>query len=295
MKKILVTGATGPLGSAVVENLLKRTSPSKIAILVRNAEKAAGLKTKGVEIRVGDYDNYASLVAAFKGIDKLYFVSGNDVVHRITQHENVVRAAQEAGVRQVIYTSIPHREQPETSPIYFVLSSHIRTEELLKSSGLTYTILQHNIYTDMIPVFAGPQLLETKTIYLPSGDGRTAYASRAELAEAGANVLLDATDRYDNKVLALTGAEAISYDDAAKSIAKATGLPIIYHSPSPEEFRTTLTGAGVPSEIVGLVAGFAAATKLGEFDSISGDLEELLGRKPTSAAQFLATVYNGKK
>ena len=293
MKKILVTGATGPLGGAVIESLLKKTSPSNIAVLVRSAGKAAGLKAKGVEVRVGDYDNYASLTAAFKDIDKLYFVSGNDVVHRMTQHENVVRAAQEAGVRQVIYTSIPHREQPETSPIYFVLSSHIRTEELLKSAGLTYTILQHNIYTDMIPVFAGEQLLETKTIYLPSGDGRTSYASRAELAEAGANVLLDTTDKYDNKVLLLTGAEAISYDDAAKSIAKVTGLPIIYHSPSLEEFRATLTAAGVPSEIVGLVAGFATAIKQGEFDRISGDLGELLGRKPATAAQFLATVYNG--
>jgi len=293
MKKILVTGATGPLGGAVVESLLKKTPASKIAILARNAEKTAGLKTKGVEIRVGDYSNYASLVAAFKEIDKLYFVSGNDVAHRMTQHENVVKAAQEAGVRQVIYTSAPYGDQPETSPIYFVLSSHIRTEELLKASGLTYTILQHNIYTDMIPMFAGEQLLETKTIYLPSGDGRTAYASRAELAEAGANVLLDTTGKYDNKVLLLTGAEAISYDDAAKSIAKATGLPIVYHSPSLEEFNTALTAAGVPSEMVGLAAGFATAIKRGEFDRISGDLEAILGRKPTTAAQFLATVYSG--
>jgi len=295
MKKILVTGATGPLGSAVVDSLLKKTSPSSIAVLARNAEKAAGLKAKGVEIRVGDYSNYASLAAAFKDIDKLYFVSGNDVVHRMAQHENIIRATQQAGVRQVIYTSIPHGEQPETSPIYFVLSSHIRTEELLKSSGLTYTILQHNIYTDMIPVFAGEQLLETKTIYLPSGDGRTAYAVRTDLAEAGANVLLETTDKYDNKILQLTGAEAISYADAAKSIAKATGLPITYHSPSLEEFRTTLAAAGVPSEIVGLVAGFATAIKQGELDGVSGDLEELLGRKPTTAAQFLATAYNGKK
>jgi NAD(P)H dehydrogenase (quinone) len=294
MKKILVTGATGPLGGAVIESLLKKTPSSSIAGLARNVEKAAGLKAKGVEVRVGDYDNYLSLVAAFKGIDKLYFVSGNDVAHRMTQHENVVSAAQEAGVRQVVYTSIPRKDESDASPVYFVTRSHIQTEQLLKSSGLTYTILQHGIYLEMIPVFAGEHLLETKTIYQPSGNGKAAFALRTDLAEGGANVLLDITDRYDNKVLLLTGAEAISYDDAAKSIAKATGLPIIHHSPSLEEFTATLTAAGVPSEIVGLVAGFATAIKAGEFDVISGDLEMLLGRKPATAAQFLATVYNGK-
>jgi NAD(P)H dehydrogenase (quinone) len=294
MKKIMVTGATGPLGAAVVESLLKTTAASGVAVLVRNAEKAAGLKAKGVEVRVGDYSDYFSLVAAFKGIDKLYFVSGNDIAHRMPQHEHVVKAAKEAGVRHVVYTSIPRKDETAASPVYFITSSHMQTEQLLKDSGLTYTILQHGIYTDMIPVFAGEQLLETKTIYQPSGDGRAAFALRTDLAEAGANVLLDTTGKYDNKILQLTGAEAISYHDAARSISQATGLSISYYSPTVEEFRDTLGKAGVPSDIVGVVAGFATAIRTGEFDQVSGDLETLLGRKPATADRFLATVYQGK-
>jgi len=293
----MVTGATGPLGSAVVDSLLKKIQPSNIAVLVRTPDKASSLAAKGVDVRIGDYDNYASLVSAFKGIDKLYFVSGNDVARRLPQHENVVRAAREAGVRHIIYTSIPapYGVEVKNSPIYFVVSSHQHTEKLLKDSGLTYTILQHSIYTDMIPVFAGEQLLQTKTIYLPAGDGKVSFAVRTDLAEAGANVLLDNAGKFDNRVIMLTGAEALSLQDAASSISTATGLNIGYYSPSVEEFTTTLTGAGVPSEIVGLVAGFASSFKAGELSQVSGDLEEILGRKPVKADRFLTDHYQGKK
>jgi len=291
MKKIIVTGATGPLGSAVINSLLKKTSSDHIVALVRNVDKAAGLAARGVEIRTGDYGDQASLVSAFSDIDRLYFVSGNDIAHRMPQHENVVRAAKEAGVRQVVYTSFQHKDETAASPIAFVAKSHLQTEQLLKASGLVYTILQHGIYADMIPVFAGPQLLETKTLYQPAGDGRTAFAVRTDLAEAGANVLLDTTGRYNNKTLVLTGAEAISYHEVVKSISEVTGLSIGYHSPSLEEFDTTLTGAGVPAEIIGLVAGFATAIKIGEFDRVSNDLEQVLGRKPVRTAEFLKAVY----
>lgn len=291
----MVTGATGPLGSAVVDSLLKKTPAADIAVLVRTPDKADMLKAKGVELRTGDYGNYASLVSAFKGIDKLYFVSGNDVAGRMPQHENVVRAAREAGVRHVIYTSIPHEHNIDDSPIHFVVSSHVQTEKLLENSGLTYTILQHSIYADMIPVFAGEHLLQTKTIYLPAGEGRVAYAVRMDLAEAGANVLLDKTGKYDNKTIPLTGAETVTLEDAAKSISTATGLNISYYSPSVEEFKTTLTGAGVPSGIVDLVAGFASSFKIGELGLVSGDLEEILGRKPVRAAQFLTDFYQKKQ
>jgi NAD(P)H dehydrogenase (quinone) len=291
MKKIMITGATGPLGSAVIDSLLKKTSSERVVALARHADKAAGLAAWGIEVRIGDYDDLTSLVSAFRGIDKLYFVSGSDIAHRMPQHGNVVRAAVQAGVRQVVYTSFQRRDETPASPIAFVAKSHLQTEQLLKTSGLVYTILQHGIYTDMIPVFAGPHLLETKTLFQPAGDGRTAFAVRTDLAEAGANVLLDTTGQYDNRTLVLTGSEAVSYLDVVSSISNATGVSVVYQSPSLEEFDKVLTAAGVPAEVIHIVAAFATATEQGEFDQVSKDLETLLGRKPVTAAEFLEAVY----
>jgi NAD(P)H dehydrogenase (quinone) len=291
MSNILVTGATGHLGKAVTESLLKKTTSNNISILVRDANKASTFKAQGVDVRIGDYDNYASLLAAFKGIDKLYMVSGNDIANRIQQQDNVVNAAREAGVKHVLYTSFQHKNETDSSPIAFIAKGHLNTEQKLKASGLTYTILAHGIYADMIPIFAGKQLLDTKTIYLPAGDGKTAYALRTDQAEAGANVLLDETGKYNNKTIELGGNEALSWKQIAAIITEITGEQINYVAPSVEEFTNTLTQAGVPAEYIGMFAAFSLAAKEGEFENVTNNLEAILGRKPVSVYSYLQSVY----
>ncbi len=291
MSNILVTGATGNLGKAVTESLLKKTAAANISVLVRDADKAAAFKNQGVNVLVGNYDNYASLIAAFKGIDKVYMVSGNDIANRKQQHDNVVNAAKEAGVKHVVYTSFQRKNETDSTPINFVASSHLSTERQLKASGLTYTILQHGIYADMIPIFAGAHLLENKTIFLPAGEGKTAYAVRTDQAEAGAIVLLDETDKYNNKSIELAGNEGISWGQVATMISEITGEQIVYVSPSNQEFTAALTNAGVPAEIIGLMAGFSNAADEGEFENVTHELETILGRKPITVAAYLQGVY----
>jgi NAD(P)H dehydrogenase (quinone) len=294
MSNILVTGATGPLGKAVVEALLQKTTPANIHILVRDAAKAADLKEKGVIVHEGNYDDHASLVNAFKGIDKLYLVSGNDLHSRIQQHYNVVDAAVESGVKHILYTSFQRKNETETSPIKLVAESHLKTEEKIKASGLTYTILQHGIYADMIPIFAGEHLLENHTIYLPAGDGKTAYAVRTDQAEAGANILLDEGGKYTNKSIELAGPEAVSWSQVAEIIKNITGKPIVYAAPPVDEFKAALNAAHVPEEIIGLIAAFSKAAEEGEFENVTNEMEAVLGRKPVTVAAYLQQVYGGR-
>ena len=131
---ILVTGATGHFGNAVIDFLLKKgTEANQISALVRNVQKAEDLKNKGIDLRTGSYDNYASLVSAFKGVDKLLFVSGSEVPNRLSQHENVVKAAKEAGVKHIVYTSFERKDETETSPLWGVAQSHLQTEKWLRT------------------------------------------------------------------------------------------------------------------------------------------------------------------
>lgn len=289
MNKILITGATGQLGKEVADALLQTVEPSAIAVLARDASKAADLKARGVEIRIGDYSDYTSLVNAFKGIDKLYFVSGSDIPSRVEQHRNVVKAAKEAGVKHVVYTSFQRKNETASSPIAMVAEGHLAAEEALKASGLTYTILKHGLYMDMLPVFMGNKVLENGVIYQPAGEGKTAYVTRRDFAEAGAAVLTGTG--HENKVYEAYASKTYSYQDIARILSSLTGKEIAYVSPGTEEFITTLTGAGVPMEFAGMFAGFAEAIKQGEFEDTSHFLEDVLGRKLTTAEEYLKQVY----
>jgi NAD(P)H dehydrogenase (quinone) len=286
---ILVTGATGHLGKSTIDSLLnKGYSASNIIALVRDEAKAADLKSKGVTIRIGDYDNYESQVAAFAGVEKLLLISGSDIVNRGSQHANAVHAAKEAGVKHILYTSSERKNDTETSPIYFLGKSHLATEKLIKESGMTYTIFRNNLYLDALPMFFGEQVLETG-IFLPAGDTKSAFALRDDMAEAIANVLT--SQGHENKEYSLSNTENISIQQIAEDLTEIVGTQINYVSPPQDVYVETLTQAGVPAEYVGMFASFAEAIKQGEFSTQKTDLETLLGRKPTTAKQYLSMVY----
>ncbi len=282
---ILVTGATGQLGSQIVENLLKQISPNEIAVLVRNEEKE--LKEKGVQIRIGDYTNPNSLVEAFKDVKKLILISSNDFNDRIGQHKNAIDAAKQAGVKHIIYTSMSMNDI-ETSPLKNFLKDHYETEDYIKQNDFTYTMMQHSLYSDVIPMFLSEQVLETG-VFFPAGEGRVAYASRTDLAEAIAKVAL--SDAFDNQSLQMTNTENYSYADVAKILTEVSGKEVLYVSPTPEVFEETLKGFGLPESIIQMSLGFAAGIKNNDFDKIYPNLETILGRKPQTLKDYLKSVY----
>jgi len=288
MPKHLITGATGSLGRTVVDTLLQTVPADQVAVLVRDPAKAADLQAQGVAIRQGDYDDYASLVQAFTGIEKLFFVSGNDVTNRVPQYTNVVRAAKETGIKHVAYTSFQRKTEDGSSAAAFIAEAHLATEKLLKESGLAYTILRNALYYEVLPLFMGP-VLETGSIYLPAGEGHSAFASRADLGAAGAAVL--AGQGYENQDYNLATNESYSFHDVARLLSELSGQEIRYVSPTAEEFGTQLAGAGVPAGAIQMTAGFSVAIAQGEFDFPSTDLEKLLGRAPLSLRDFLKEHY----
>lgn len=288
---ILVTGATGHFGNAAINFLLEKgVSAKDLTALVRAKESAEQFTKRGIHTIVGDYDDYPSLVAAFKGVDQLLFVSGSDIGKRLLQHEHVVKAAVAAGVKHIVYTSFQRRNETETSPLWVVAQSHLQTEKWLKESGIDYTILKNNLYMDFVPAFVGEKVLETGVVYLPAKDGKVSAALRVELAEATA-AILRTPSAHTNKVYDFTHSEAFTYQQVADIISSQTGKKIAYVSPSAEEYAQTLAKFGLPQDMIGVFAGFAVAQAVGELDVVSKDLENILGRKPTTIAEFLKSVY----
>lgn len=293
MINVLVTGATGHFGKATIDYLLKKgVSSNNIAALVRDETKAGDLKAKGISLKLGTYDDYSSLVAAFQGVDKLLLVSATDLAKRSKQQENVVRAAKEANVRHILYTSFERKNETSSSPISSVSSSHLETEKNIHASGMKYTIFRNNIYADMLPMFFGEKVFETG-IFLPAGDASMALATRNDMAEATANVLI--SEGHDNKEYVFSNTECVTFNDVANVLSALSGKRVSYVSPDNATYLDALSKAGVPSEYAGVFSGFATAMKEGEFEITKTDLEDLLGRKPTSVKAFLEAFYGPKK
>ena len=289
MKKIMITGVTGHLGGQVLRFLQQKADNHSLSVIARTPSKLDPDDIKGVNVVQADYDDKKSLVEAFRGIDRLYFVSGNDIHARRKQHQHVVEAAKEAGVKHVVYTSFQRKTETDDSPVTQIADAHLLTEKLLKQSGLTYTIMKHALYSDVIPMFIGEDVFKKGMIYQPAGNGKVSFASRSDMAEAAAVIL--ASEGHENKIYEIAGTKSCSYHDIAKILSGISGKQISYASPTAEEFRKTLQEAGVPDEAISMSVTFNEGIRQGEFDFPDPTLEKLIGHKPQSVEEFLKSVY----
>ena len=177
--KILVTGATGKLGSLVVENLLNLTSTENIAVSVRDITKANYLKEKGIEVRFGDFDKPESLTTAFKDIDKLLIISTDgDNDTRIRQHKNAINAAKENNVKFIAYTSVG-KADTNTLPLAIV---HKETEKSIIETGIPYSFLRNNWYLEN-EISSFKEAVTTNIWTNSIDDAKVSWALRKEYAE----------------------------------------------------------------------------------------------------------------
>jgi len=272
---ILVTAASGHLGRLVVDALLRRgVAASEIVATARKPEAVADLADRGVEVRRADYDDPASLDAAFAGVDRLLFVSGSEVGARIPQHRNVVDAAVRAGVGLVAYTSITRADTSELA----LATEHRATEELLAASGLPHVLLRNSWYLEN---YTGqlPTYLEHGAVLGSAGEGRVSAATRADYADAAAAVL--AEDGHAGRVYEL-GGTAFTLTELAATVARVSGTEVVYRDLPVEDYAGALVSAGLPEGYAHALADSDRGIAAGELFTDTGDLERLVGRPVTS-------------
>ncbi|HZG85663.1 SDR family oxidoreductase [Paenibacillus sp.] len=286
--KILVTGATGQLGAKVVETLLETVPAERIAASVRSPEKAQALRDRGVDVRQGDFDDPASLDAAFAGIDKILIVStqgDNDT--RIRQHQAAVDAAKRAGVKFIAYTSVSHAD---TSSL-FLAPVHKATEEAIRATGIPYSFLRNNWYIEN-EIGSIQGALAGAPIVTSAGAGRVGWASRDDYARAAAAVL--AGEGHENTIYELAGAPATTEDFAA-ALSRALGREVPVQHVDDATYGTIMAGAGVPDFVVPILVAIQSAIREGTLDVSSGDFAKLLGRPPASLEEALPSIVAGVK
>ncbi|TYR36254.1 SDR family oxidoreductase [Sphingobacterium phlebotomi] len=275
MTKIGITGATGQLGRLVVEKLKQRVDADNLIALVRSPEKATDL---GIATSAFDYNKPETLIEGLQGIDHLLLISGNEVGQRKVQHQNVIDAARQAGVRWIVYTSLLRADSSSLS----LAPEHLETEELLKASGIPYTILRNGWYTENYTASI-PGALGAGAFVGSAGHGKISSASRADYAEAAA-IVLSSEDQV-GKVYELAGDEAYTLKDLAAEISRQTGKDIPYNNLSESEYADVLASLGLPEPLAQAIASWDVGASKGDLFDDKKVLSHLIGRSTTPLAE----------
>lgn len=285
-RTLLVTGAAGQLGREVVA-LLRAKGGDRLVLGTRDPSKLADLAAEGVEVRAFDFDDEATLVTAFAGVDRALIISSDAVDRpgrRAEQHIRAFKAAEAAGVGHVVYTSAtgasPHAA-------FSIARDHGLSEEFLASTKLGYTSLRDNLYAELLLGGAG-QAIASGQLFTARGAGRVGYVSRKDCARAAAAALTDAFD--GRRTLEVAGLASVNGDQIAATLAAVSGRPVVHVPVTAEGFAAGLVSAGFPQFVADLFASFETAIGQDAFDQ-TGDAWTALGlTPPTPLKEFLAAA-----
>jgi NAD(P)H dehydrogenase (quinone) len=282
---IVVTGATGQLGRLVISDLLAAGVPGDgITAVARSKEKAADLLAGGIQLYVADYDQPETFMAAFRPEDRVLLISGTDVGKRTAQHAAVIDAAKAAGVAQLGYVGVFGGPKAQ----FALADEHRETEQLILDSGLPYTFLRNNWYSEVY-VDEIPGALEHGAIVTGIAVGsRIATAPRRDYAAAAAVVINN--DGHLGKAYELSGDNAWSFEEFAEEMSRQAGRRIVHTSLSPDERKAFLIGAGVPEGFTEILVDVDKAINLGALSATPGDLSRLIGRPTTPIADSIAAA-----
>lgn len=283
---IVVTGATGQLGRLVIESLLQRGVPAgQIVATGRALERLAEFAGRGLQVRVMDYDDAATVTDALKGATKVLLISGSEVGWRVRQHRAVIDAAVAESVGLIAYTSIANADSTGMK----LAAEHQATEALLAQSGLPYVLLRNGWYlenyTEQLQgtlaqgVFAGS-----------AGDGKVSAAARADYAEAAAAALL--AEDQAGKVYELGGDDAFSMAELAGEIAEASGQPIAYQDLPAADYAAMLAGFGVPLDFADILADSDLGIARGDLHVTTTQLRTLIGRPTTPMSEAVRSAVS---
>ncbi|MFE5211238.1 NAD(P)H-binding protein [Streptomyces sp. NPDC056600] len=278
--RMVVTGATGSLGTLVIDGLLERVPADQVVAVVRDREKGAALAARGVRLTTADYDAPDTFQGVFRAGDRVLLVSGNDVTaDRLAQHRTVVEAAAVAGVGLLAYTSVPGALQARLA------DAHRRTEGLILASGLPYTLLRNNWYTEAYTEQL-PLVLYLGAVARACADGRVASASRADYAAAAVAVLTG--PGHENRTYELGGDTAWNLTEYAAEVSRHAGREVPYRAMAFDGYLAHLITAGLPERAAELLAGADVSVARGQLSATPGALSRLIGRPTTPMHRSVA-------
>jgi uncharacterized protein YbjT (DUF2867 family) len=274
---VLVTGATGNVGSAVVRELSARGEP--VRAFARDPAAAAARLGNDVDLAVGDFADHDSVRRALDGVDRLFLSSG-DGPPKVGHERAVIDAAADAGVQLIVKASASGADPASPLP---GLAFNGRVEEHLRRSGVSAVNLRSAFYMTNL-LNAAEQVRATGTLFAPAGSGAIAMIDPRDIGAVGAAVLTG--DGHAGRCYTLTGPEAITYRDVARALTAATGRRVAYVDVPPQAAREGLAQAGMPDWLIEQLDGAFERIRRGAFAQTTDTVRVLTGREGRTFVDF---------
>ncbi|MCY1141016.1 NmrA family NAD(P)-binding protein [Actinoplanes sp. Pm04-4] len=280
---IVITGATGQLGSRIVERVLDRVPATEVGVSVRDVTQAASLADRGVRVRSGDFTEPAGLAHAFEGADRVLIISASiRGAGAVAANLAAIDAARAAGAQRILYTS---HQAASADSLFAPQLTHAATEDYLAGLGVPFTALRNGFYASTLGYYLGAAR-ETGELVVPE-DGPFSWTAHDDLAEAAAIALAD-DGVLDGVTPPLTAPELLDFEAVAAILSDLTGRTIKRVMAGDDEWKAAAVAGGMPEFAADFTLGMFRAARRGEFAVTDPTLEKLLGRPARTVREQLA-------
>lgn len=279
MNQVLVTGATGSVGSSLVPELSTRGVP--VRVFTRDRDAAVSLFGSEVDYAVGDFDDLSSVERAVEGVDQVFLASPNHP-RQDAWERAFIDAAVGAGVRRIVKLSAIGAEIGSALAFWDI---HGRVETHLRDSDSAAVVLRPAFYMSGL-LGSAAAVRDAGRLFLPGEEARVAMIDPRDVAAVAATVLARRGD--DGRTYRLTGMESLAFAEVAERLSSVLGRPIVYVDVPPEGARAAMLGSGMPEWLVDNLVILFELIRTGALAGITGDVQDVLGREPRRLADFAA-------
>jgi uncharacterized protein YbjT (DUF2867 family) len=278
---ILVTGATGTLGSEVVKQLSSATPAVNIKTAVHSAQNVKKVKHGDrVEVVLIDYNKPETLNEALNDVDKVFLLTP-DVPNAPELASNLVIEAKKAGIRHIVKQSVMGADLEADVG---TLRLHSQAEKIIEQSGIPFTFLRPNEFMQNFINFHSASIKSNNAFYISLEDAKVSLVDVRDIAAVAVKSLTD--DKHNNKTYLITGPEALSYHQAAEILSNAAGKKISYVNISEEEARAAMKERGMSDWLINTISELSEYFRKGNASEVSSAVEDVTGKKPISFSQF---------